>query len=819
MKISYKWLVELLGTDPGVQNAMHLLTMGGLEVEHSSTVGAHLSPIRLAEVRSMRPHPTSKNPLNLVTVSLGADGEIEVVCGASNVPPAGEMVLFAPVGATVFAKDGSSFTLIEKPVAGVVSRGMLCSEIELDLGTDSDGIVVLPSGAAPAGTLLIDYLRGAQDFILEVNVTPNRPDALGHIGVARDLAALLGRGLPAHEPQSLETVAGDVDDKLSLRIESDKCPLFCASVMTVPAVGRSPLWLRTRLHRLGVRSINTVVDVSNLVMLEMGQPNHIYDFDQIADKTLIVRAAHEGETLQTLDGTSRVLRNDDVVIADGQKAIGLAGVMGGEKSGVTTKTHKLLLEAASFQSTTVRKMAKHHGMHTEASHRFERGVDPAAPRHAMARIKELLASLAGAQSVQSDCEMGAGSAVSPAVTLRLARVHRVLGLQISLEHCAEILTRLGFAVAGGVEDALQVRVPTWRVDVTREIDVIEEVGRVYGYDKVPVVLPPTSGAQVGATKDYALRRRVREAMTSIGLDEAVSYAFLSDVLIDNSSLKSHARLANPLGEDRAAMRPSVLPGLLQAASVGVRYGELRARLFEVGTVFGSGRNTIESEATQANTGPIEEHTELGFILVGPRDAYLTRAQPVDFFDGKGVVEALVQKIAGATVLRAERGQPNDCPTWAHPAAWAQLRLGDGAHAVLLGVVAELHPDVREKFNLPAATVVGLLSVPALASALTTPKAIEPSRTPTVRRDVALLVNRLQPAAGLSTALQTNAGPHCTKVELFDRYIGKELPEQTHSLAFALYFRAADRTLTETEVDKWVTAAVQAAETAHGAQRR
>jgi phenylalanyl-tRNA synthetase beta chain len=833
MKISYRWLCELMGSDPGVDHATRLLTMGGLEVEHCERVGAHLKQVCLAEVRSMRPHPTSKNPLNLVTVALADGVEIEVVCGAPNVPPPGHMVLFAPVGTTVFAKDGSTFTLIEKPVAGIVSRGMLCSEIELALGSDADGIVVLPPKTAPAGTALADYLLGAEDCILEVNVTPNRPDALGHVGVARDLAALLGHSLPAHEPLLPSTRAADESETITLDVLSAHCPLFCASVMTGVRVERSPLWLRTRLHRLGVRPINSVVDVSNLVMLELGQPNHIYDLDQIADKTLIVRDAHQGEVLQTLDGTSRTLTNEDVVIADGHKPIGLAGVMGGEKSGVTTSTQRVLLEAASFQSAVVRKMSKRHGMHTEASHRFERGVDPAAPRTAIKRMKELLAEIAGAVSVEGDREAGTESmtpsraderpssvSMARVVSVRLTRAESVLGVTLSAEIAKQILTRLGFAWLSESADergGWSVRVPTWRVDVTREIDVIEELGRVYGYDKVGLKSPPTAGASVGAVRDYAIRRAVREAMTAIGLDEAVTYAFLSDTVIANASLKSHARLANPLGEDRASLRPSVLPGILQSAAVGARYGEPRARLFEVGTVFGAGRSHDEAQATRDNVGPIEEHTELGFVLMGARDAYLTRAESVDFFDAKGVVEALVQRLAPTAKLRADR--VGDVPGWAHPAAWARLMLVDDQAEKPLGIIAELHPDVREACALNAATVVGVLSVSALASVVRTPRAREPERTPTVRRDVALLVQRSHAAGDLARLLQTAAGEHCGKVELFDRYVGKELPDGTHSLAFALYFQGHGRTLTEAEVDKWITLAVQAVEREFAAARR
>lgn len=808
MNISYQWLSALLGADPGVDKVARLLTDAGLEIEKVREVGANLASVLVAVVESTRPHPTSKNPLTLVTVGLGNHGSLEIVCGAKNVPAPGGRVLFAPVGTTVFTGDpkSPSFVLVEKPVAGIVSKGMLCSEIELDLGSDDSGIIVVDE-EIPAGTKLVDVLPGAHDWILEVNVTPNRPDALGHLGVARDVAALLAIPFNGVRAKSVPSRAAREDERVRVESKTAACDRFDAAVLVDATVRRSPLWLRSRLHRLGLRAINNVVDASNYVMLELGQPNHTYDLDVIAERTVIARNAVDGEVLQTLDEKTRTLSAADIVIADAKKPVGLAGVMGGEGSGITDNTKRLLLEAAHFDPSTVRRMAKRHEIHSDASHRFERGVDPTCPPLAIARLKELLVELTGATVVDADVTARGPSelAPSPEVAVRDARVKAVLGIAVSRDEERRILAALGFSLVDEAPERVVVRVPTWRPDVTREIDVIEEIGRVFGLDRVPLAVVPSSGARAGAVRDFSQRRRVRDALVALGLDEAVNYAFDADALFESVGVRATARIANPLSSDRAAMRPTLVAGLLKNASLAVRHGEHKVRLFEVGTVFSARASddphANERDATAANEGPLHEETRVAFVLVGPRDSYLGDAGSVDVLDGKGVVEALVESLSRSEV-RADR--EGEAPPWAHRAAFARLSVGDR----VLGYVSELHPSMRGAFRLPASTVIAELSLEALTAIRPALRAIRPSKLPSMRRDVALLVARSHPVATVAALLREGAGERCTSVALFDRYVGKELPEGAHSVAFSMEFSPlGDKTLTDAEVDGWVKAAV------------
>ncbi len=822
MNISYQWLSALLGADAGVEAVARLLTNAGLEIEKVREVGANLESVLVAVVESTRPHPTSKNPLTLVTVNLGKDGSLEIVCGAKNVPAPGGRVLFAPLGTTVFTGDpkSPSFTLVEKPVAGIVSKGMLCSEIELDLGSDDSGIIVLDGAeSVAAGTRLVDYLPGAHDWILEVNVTPNRPDALGHLGVARDVAALLGIAFGGVKPKAIAARAARDDERVRVESKTDACDRFDAAVLVGATVRRSPLWLRSRLHRLGLRAINNVVDASNYVMLELGQPNHTYDLDVIAERTVVARNAMEGEVLQTLDEKTRALTAGDVVIADASKPIGLAGVMGGEGSGITDKTTRLLLEAAHFDPSAVRRMAKRHDIHSDASHRFERGVDPACPPLAIARLKELLVELTGATVVDADVSARGPKELAPAleVSVRDARVSAVLGIDVPRAECTRIVASLGFVMGAEDADRFVVRVPSFRPDVTREIDVIEEIGRVFGLDRVPLAVVPSSGARAGAVRDFSQRRRVRDALVALGLDEAVNYAFDADALFESVGLRASARIANPLSGDRAAMRPTLVAGLLKNASLAVRHGETKVRLFEVGTVFAGRRAedllANEREATAANEGPLHEETRVAFVLVGPRDSYLGDAGSVDVLDGKGVVEALVEALTRGAV-QADRG--GEAPPWAHRAAFARLSVAERA----IGYVSELHPSMRAPFRLPSSTVVGELSLSALLAAAPALRAVRPSKLPSMRRDVALLVARAHPVATVASLLRQGAGERCASVSLFDRYVGKELPEGTHSVAFSMEFSpVGDKTLTDAEVDGWVKSAVaRVVQDLHAVQR-
>ncbi len=810
MLVSYRWLTELLGEDPSVERAAKLLTSAGLQVENVTRVGERLRPIVVASVVSSRPHPTSKNPLTLVTVDTGGS-RVEVVCGAPNVPAAGGLVCFAPVGASVLDRKGQPFTLEAKPVAGIVSVGMLCAEDELGIGTDHAGIVVLARGTA--GASLLDAVPALGDSILELNVTPNRPDALGHIGVARDLAALLGLRWTPPPPPAPPARDGESDASSAASVRIDDavgCPRYTASVLEGVRVGPSPLAMRVRLNMLGLRPINSVVDVTNYVMLLYGQPLHGFDLDVLAGQSVVVRRARNRETLMTLDGVTRELHADDLLIADRERPIAIAGVMGGEGSGITNGTTRVLIESAYFEPRGVRRSARRHGMHTDASHRFERGVDPDGVPVALAAATSMLAEISGATVRRGIIDVHPAPAVVRTIRLRTSRARSVLGMPVDDERARGVLESLAFGVSPTSRDGFDVRVPGHRPDVQREIDLIEEIGRIVGFASIPSALPPTSGARAGSKRDYALRRRAREYCTALGLDEAVNYSFISagDIEAIRGASPTAVRIVNPLSEDRACMRPSLLPGLLRSAGHALRHGVPAVRLFEIGATF-------HREHPQ-EPGLASEKSSLAFVLAGPRDAYLAHADDVDIFDAKGATESLLETLANA-VGTFVRTRP--APAWAHPNryAWVEIETQAGARSV--GAIGELHPDVRDAHGFARRVVAAEFVLDAFATDAQARRAVAPGRFPAMRRDVALLLREDTAAGDVLQTLSRAAGELCERVELFDRYVGKELPAGHHSLAFALWFRSEASTLTDELVDDRLRIASEAAAAGHGAVRR
>lgn len=801
MRISYHWLTTLLGADPGLDRVTAALTLGGLEVEHVEHVGAHLRGVFVAEVVSSRPHPTSKNPLTLVTVDAG-EGPAEIVCGAANVPAPGGKVALAKLGATVLDKKGVPFTLEARPVAGVVSAGMLCAEDELGLGTDHAGILIL-DGSLAKGTALAE-LPGMVDALLTLNVTPNRGDALSHRGVARDVAALLGLPWnPPPIPAPAWVLAERTASVLAVEVRDTwRCPRYAAAVVSGVTVRPSPLAERVRLTRLGVRPINNVVDVTNLVMLETGQPLHAFDLAEVKGARIVVRRATDGEKLLTLDGAEQTLTADDLVIADAERPLALAGVMGGEHSGVHATTRDIVLECASFEPRGVRRTARRLGFHTESSHRFERGTDLVAVADVAALAVSMFTALAGGATADGLVDVYPVPYAPTPIPLRPARVGELLGVDVSREESVRVLTALGCAVRDD-GDALSVTSPAHRSDLVREVDLIEEVARVRGVDQIPPLLPPTRGARAGATRDWKVRRKLRETLTALGLDEAIHMVFTSRDDLTRVGLDAGAaiRLANPLSEERSHLRPSLIPGLANAAALARRRGEHRVRLFELGSVF-----------APSTAGLPHEDTRVGAVMAGPREAWLQRPDDVDLYDLKGLVEELVERLTNAPATFDREG---DAPSWAHPRAWARVRVGD----VTVGHVAAAHPDVVERADLVRSTVFAELDAAPLGVTRQALAAKAPSRFPSSRRDVALLLAKDVPAGEVLARLRALAGPLCESVALFDRYLGSELPEGHHSLAFALTFRADDRTLQEAEVDALCEAVTRGAREAFGAAQR
>ncbi|MDC0681610.1 phenylalanine--tRNA ligase subunit beta [Sorangium atrum] len=819
MLISYKWLQEILGADPGIDAVTSALGRGGLEVDRVTHVGAALRSVVLASVVATRPHPAGKKGLTVVRVDAGGGGEgVEVACGAPVIPAAPALVCYAPVGAQVLDRNGALVTLTEKAVAGFASPGMLCAEDELGLGSSHEGLLTVEGGRP--GQSLLDWEPRLEDWIIELSVTPNRPDALGHLGVARDVAAVLG--LPFRPPAVAAPRANGagapaaVQTRAAVEVrDGDRCPRYDGQVIEGVGVGPSPLWARVRLGRLGVRPIANVVDATNLVMLERGQPLHAFDLDTLR-LPIEIRRAQPGEAFVALDGQKLSLDEDDLVIADADRVVALAGVIGGADSGVTATTRRVFLESAYFEPRGIRRSARRYGFHTEASHRFEREVDLSGVPLSRDRGSALICELAGGEAAGEPIDVYVAPRAPRRLTLRLPRYQRIIGAEAPAR-AREILETLGLSVLEQKADRLLVEVPEHRPDIAEEIDLIEEVARIAGYDQIPSRLPRVGAAPAGARGDYRLRRRVRQICTGIGLHEAVTYSFLSPQELkaaryDDGSL---LRLLNPLSEEKSVMRPSLVPGLLTVVQRSQRYNVPRVRLFEVSQVFLPWQDEASgaSQLARVERPPVNEPTRLTIFLAGPRDSYLTRPEDVDFYDGKGAVEAVVAELAGNVTPAFDLS--GEAPPWAHPKKGARVLL-DGRE---VGYVAELHPDVREALEITSGAVVAELDLAAVAAAYRAPVAAKPSRFPAMRHDVALLLPLDVPAGEVLEVLRTTAGERCEKVEMFDRYRGEELPAGTHSLGFALWFRSAERTLTDDEVDKWTKAAVDAAKARFGAQQR
>ena len=613
MRASYQWLKELTGIDASPEDMAEKLTAVGLEVEAIHRFPAP-DKVVVAEVRALRPHP-KRDKLRLVTLTDGS-AEDEIVCGAPNVPEPGGRVLFAQLGAALPTESGEPFVISERAIGGVPSRGMICSESELGIGAGGEGIFVFGdvSGAeAPApGTPLAEALP-VGDAVFEIGLTPNRPDCLGHLGIARDLAAIYGVPFspptPPAPPLRAEGAVPPADARVALAwgeggrevaLEDDagvasfaidiadaaRCPRYGAAFVLGATVKPSPFWLRYRLHVLGLRSISNLVDATNLVMLERGHPIHGFDLAKLRGTRIEVRLATEGETLETLDGEERELSTDDLLICDGEGPVALAGVMGGANSEIEAATRHVAIECAYFDPRSVRRTSRRTGLHTDASHRFERGVDPNAVPAVLARAAQLMAELGGGVALAEGLDVVAAAHEAPRITLRRERLDALLGYPVPKDVPARVLAALGATDIAEDDGSVTVTAPSWRPDLHREVDLIEEVARIHGYEHVPTAVPRVRPSATGTAPRIRFERALREQAAAAGLFEAVSYSFVAaSELAAARAPTATVALANPLSEERSVMRTSLLPGLMAAARQALRRQAPEVLLFELGRVF------------------------------------------------------------------------------------------------------------------------------------------------------------------------------------------------------------------------------------------
>ncbi len=806
MKASVRWLRELCPQLPDDAAAIAArFTASGLEVEGTTAFGLGAEACVIVSVVSTRPHP-SRSGLRLVTVDRGG-AQQEVVCGAPNVPDPGGLVVLAPLGTHLPAKG---MTIERRTIAGVASEGMLCSEAELGLGDDASGILVLPAGTATPGAPLVKVLPGARDTILEINLTPNRPDGLGHVGLARQAAALFEVPFLPPVPEALgRTRDEDLGRYVAVSIEDgERCPHYGAAVLLDARVAPSPLETRWRLASLGVRPISNLVDVTNLVMLESGHPLHAFDLDRVRGGKIVVRRAAEGETLVTLDGVTRTLSTDDLVICDGEGPVALAGVMGGRNSEIADGTTRVLLECAYFDPRGVRRASRRHGLHTESSHRFERGVDWGDTSWVLARAASLVGKLAGAEAVREQRVFEAQALSRRTVTLRHERVGATLGVAVPHGDTLSTLDRLGFARRASQPGMDVWEVPSFRPDVSREIDLIDEIACVRGFDAIPSTLPAICASRDEGPRE-GLARRARNAGVALGLCEAITLAFASPRDLEACFAPPAAvTLQNPLGERGTAMRTSLLPGLLHALAHARRHGERDARLFTVGTIF------LASQPTKPEGYP-DERLAFTALLAGERPAWLHRPEAVDVWDAKGVAEGLVARLLHKTVaVRALEG--SERPAHLHPRGAASIEV-DGRR---VGVLGPVHPDVLEAFDLDDGALVVEIDLPALEAAGAHPgRFVAIPRFPASTRDLAVVVKDGVPAGDVEHAVREAAGDLGERVALFDRFMGGSVPAGHASLALHVVYRAADRTLTDVEVDQRHAHVVAEVQRRFGAQLR
>lgn len=823
MIVSYRWICELVGQEVDLDLLAERLTAAGLEVE-SLTHFEVPKGVVAAKVVSLRPHPT-KGKLQLVTVDHG-EGQQEVVCGAANVPQPGRFVLLAKLGAELPPAEpgGEPFVIAERPIGGVPSAGMLCSESELGIGAAGEGIFVFPDdcGLEP-GTGLADALP-VGDVAIEIGLTPNRPDCLGHIGVARDLAAMLkipftGLAAPAAptwaegvrailpEGARLELQGGrevaleDVDatlGPLSVTIhDAERCPRYAAGVVTGVSVGPSPFWLRYRLHVLGHRSISNLVDATNLVMLESGHPIHGFDLETLVGRRIEVRTAKEGERITTLDDVERTLVADDLLICDGEGPVALAGVMGAANSEISDTTRHVAIECAYFDPRSVRRTSRRLGLHTDASHRFERGVDPNDALRVVARAAAWMAEVGGGIALVDAIDVYPTPTPGVSITLRQETLHGLLGTELPDEAPGDVLERLGCTVQRDGSD-WNVKAPSWRPDLGREVDLIEEVIRVYGYEHVPTEVPRVRPSRGGSAERLGLERRLRESAVAAGYFEAVTLSFTSERALAAANVDTHAvELDNPLSEERAVMRTSLLPGLLEASVHALRRQVERVDLAQLGRTFHPSEN--------AKSLPVERDVFAAIVAGRGRGEWVGGSRDVDAFDLKRGLAATLDPFG--VELRWE--PTTEPPTFLHPRRSAQLYVGD----VALGWAGELHPDVRDAAGLDQRAAYAELSFDALVRVIQdagTARAPRLPRFPSVSRDVALLLDREVPARTVARALKEGARGLAEDVELFDVYEGEHVPSGKRSLAFRVTYRDPEATLTDKKVDKAHTAAVQKA---------
>jgi len=787
MQLSYKWLKELINVDLSPLELSGILTELGLEVEEVIDQGKKYKNFVTAYVMNREKHPDA-DKLSVCTVT---DGETHynVVCGAPNVS-AGQKIAFGKIGAIV---PSAGFALEKRKLRGVLSEGMICSQTELEVGDDSSGIWVLPENTE-VGIPLEKFLQ-ADDYIFDLSITPNKADCLSHIGVARDLSAYLKLNINKPEFEVNESES-DINSLVSVTVvDKENCPRYAARVIENVTICESPRWLQAKLRNLGLRPLNAAVDVTNFVLMEYGQPLHAFDLNKISKGKIIVKSAKDGEKFTTLDGKERELKSEMLLICDYEGPIAIGGVMGGSNSEITNNTTNIILESAYFRPSSIRKTSRKLGLQSDASYRFERGVDPEALIEAMDRAAALIAELCNGKVAKGIIDIYPDPIERQQVFLRPDIARKILGIDVSNDAIKEYLQRLGFINLKESATEIIYEVPSHRVDVRQEIDLIEEIARMYNYNSIE----PNYSSPINFSTDKIsnflainpLKRKIANFMASKGFNEIVTQNLVD---LDAATLYTETpiRLANPLTEEMSVMRSSVVPSMLKVVRHNIRQGNQNLKLFEIGKVFRKGSNQWGTDFIEGYS----ENEKLILIMTGnyyPKQ-WGIQQRASDFYDLKGTIEELSRffRLEETTKFKTyEESKPG----------FSKNLLGIYHKREYVGIVGEVEAKILKKYDIKQPVYMAVLDMePVYRFVKSESKFTAVSHFPSSERDLAFLLDKSVPAGDVLDLIKQKAGKLLLDVRIFDIYEGKGISEDKKSVAFSLTFVSSERTLTENDID-------------------
>ena len=785
MKVSLSWLKEYVALKWDADRLAEALTMAGLEVDAVYDRFDYLKNVKVAQVKTVAAHPNA-DKLKICEVSTGSE-HATVVCGAPNVS-AGMTVALARPGTVL--PDGR--TLTETKIRGVASQGMLCSEAELELGADQSGIWSLPEDL-PLGVSLAEALR-LSDIVLDIDLTPNRPDCLSLVGVARETAALQGNALRLPDTHLADN-GQKIFDYTRVTIEDpDLCPRYTARLIEGITIGPSPAWLQDRVRSVGMRPINNVVDITNFVMMELGQPLHAFDFDRLADRQIIIRRAQEGETFISLDNKERVLDREMLMICDGEKPVGIGGVMGGLNSEVDASTCRVLLESACFNPLSIRKTAKRLNLNSEASHRFERGVDPQGTVAALNRAAKLIAEIGQGELVDGHLDIHPGARDIPPIRLDVARTNRLLGTTLSVEDICQLLEAIEIKTETVPGEAyIDAWPPSFRVDIHQPEDLIEEIARRWGYNRITTRMPHVAAGSVRPNRVLDVKHAVRSLMNGFGFTETINYSFISERASDDLRLagddprRATVRILNPLTEDQNVMRMSLVPGLLETAVRNVAQQIKDLKIFEIGKTF----------ISQGKDEQPDESDILAALWTGVRheNAWNRKVVACDFYDIKGAIEGLLSglRLADISFIRSLESQsPYLCSGGA-----ADIVIGSQR----IGCIGEIHGAVLTNFNLKQPAFLFEIDLDRLVPLIPVRmQATRLPRYPSTVRDITLIVDDDLEAQSILLGIRQMEQELVEDVRIFDVFRGRPIPSGKKSLSLRVVYRSATGTLEDEQVN-------------------